>query len=51
MTDQEFLAWLFPPKLTLRRKIVINVVMFIITLIVVWLFNNPASPLFAGDFQ
>ena len=51
MTDRELQEWLFPAKLTRKRKIVINTTMLCVTLIVAWLFNSPDSPLFVGLFQ
>jgi hypothetical protein len=51
MTDRELYEFLFPAKLTRRRKIVINIVMLTITIAVAWLFNSADSPIFIGQFQ
>ena len=51
MTDRELIEWLFPAKLTMRRKWTIRAIMFTILIVVAWLFNDPMSPLFPGRFQ
>lgn len=35
------MTWLFPPTLTRRRKIVINLTMLSITVAVAWMCNSP----------
>lgn len=41
MSNNEFIAWLFPPTLTRTRKIVINAIMFGVLVVVVYLFGSP----------
>jgi hypothetical protein len=43
MTEQEFQAWLFPPKLSTRRKWAIRAIMLAITILVAWAFNSPEA--------
>ena len=52
MTDDELHEFLFPPApLSFKRKAVINLIMFAITLLVIWLSNDPSSPFYMGVFQ
>jgi hypothetical protein len=52
MIEDEFLKRLFPPApLSRKRKVVINLIMFAITIFIAWLFNDPSSPIFIGAFQ
>ena len=50
MIDNKFR--LFPPApLSFKRKLVINLIMLAITIFIVWLCNDPSSPLYMGVFR
>lgn len=49
--DDEFRKWLFPPVLSFKRKVVINLIMLTVTMVLAWLCNSPESPFFMGQFQ
>lgn len=52
MTNDELHKLLFPPApLSFKRKVVINLIMLAVTIVVAWLFNDPASPIYPGQFQ
>ena len=51
MIDDEFCKRLFPPALSFKRKVVINLIMLVVTLCIAWLFNDPSSPIYPGNFQ